>query len=500
MTKVYGNGILANDKVELSVKKGEIHAVCGENGAGKSTLMKMLFGLEQPDDGEIYVKGQARKITSPSVAIGLGIGMVHQHFMLVDELTVAENVVLGYEPKKGLVIDWDKAADMTREVGQKYNLEVEPGLVVGDISVGLKQRVEIVKALLRGAEILILDEPTAVLTPQETRELFAELKHLRDAGHTILFISHKLGEVKELCDRITIMRAGRTVGTYEAADLSEADISRMMVGRDVVLKIDKAKAAPGEVELSVRDLEYTGDLGKKALRGVSLDVRKGEILGVAGVEGNGQRELVEIITGLREGAEGSVTLEGFPLLGAPIRESRRRGMAHIPSDRMVYGVAKDQSISFNILAGKTQDKRYTGKVLFKSRAIERDMEALAREYTVKCESAEQTVGMLSGGNIQKVLLGREIDMNPQLIITAYPVRGLDIGASYNIYDILNQQKQKGVGILFIGEDLDVLLGLCDRLMVIHDGELMGIVDPQEVTKEDVGLLMLGHSMEEVKAC
>ena len=492
VTKVYGNGILANDKVELSVKKGEIHAICGENGAGKSTLMKMLFGLEQPDDGEIYVKGQARKITSPSVAIGLGIGMVHQHFMLVDELTVAENVVLGYEPKKGLVIDWDKAADMTREVGQKYNLEVEPGLVVGDISVGLKQRVEIVKALLRGAEILILDEPTAVLTPQETRELFAELKHLRDAGHTILFISHKLGEVKELCDRITIMRAGRTVGTYEAADLSEADISRMMVGRDVVLKIDKAKAAPGEVELSVRDLEYTGDLGKKALRGVSLDVRKGEILGVAGVEGNGQRELVEIITGLREGAEGSVTLEGFPLLGAPIRESRRRGMAHIPSDRMVYGVAKDQSISFNILAGKTQDKRYTGKVLFKSRAIERDMEALAREYTVKCESAEQTVGMLSGGNIQKVVVAREMSSNPKLLVADQPTRGIDVGAAEFIRRRIVAMRDEGAAVLLVTADLNEALELSDSIVVMRDGEIVAYYpDTGALSEEELGFYMLG---------
>ena len=492
VTKVYGNGILANDKVEISVEKGEIHAICGENGAGKSTLMKMLFGLEQPDEGTIYVKGRAEKIASPNIAIGLGIGMVHQHFMLVDELTVAENVVLGYEPKKGLTMDVEKAAEMTREVGQKYNLEVDPDMLVGDISVGLKQRVEIVKALLRGAEILILDEPTAVLTPQETRELFVELKHLRDAGHTILFISHKLGEVKELCDRITIMRAGRTVGTYDVAGLSEADISRMMVGRDVVLKIEKTDAKPQETELSVRGLEYTNSLGKKMLHGVSLDVRRGEILGVAGVEGNGQRELVEIITGLREGAKGSVTLGGVSILDAPIHESRTRGLAHIPSDRMVYGVAKNQTISFNILAGKTEDPRYTGKVLFKTRAIEQDMEALAREYTVKCKSAQQVVGMLSGGNIQKVVVAREMSSNPTLLVADQPTRGIDVGAAEFIRRRIVAMRDEGGAILLVTADLNEALELSDSIVVMHGGEIVAYYpDTKQLTEEELGFYMLG---------
>ncbi|MBQ3077807.1 MAG: ABC transporter ATP-binding protein [Clostridia bacterium] len=502
VTKVYGNGILANDKVEMSLNKGEIHAICGENGAGKSTLMKMLFGLEQPDEGTIYVKGKPERIASPSAAIALGIGMVHQHFMLVDELTVAENVVLGYEPKKGLTLDMAGAVAMTAEVGKKYNLEVDPTALVGDISVGLKQRVEIVKALLRGAEILILDEPTAVLTPQETRELFVELKNLRDAGHTILFISHKLGEVKELCDRITIMRAGRTVGTYDVAGLTEADISRLMVGRDVVLKIDKEPPAPGETELKVRDLEYTNDLGKKVVRGVSLDVRRGEILGIAGVEGNGQRELVEIVTGLRSGAKGEVSMSGVSILDVPIKQSRALGIAHIPSDRMVYGVARDQSIEFNILAGKVEEEKYNSGILFKTKQIEQDMEELARDYTVKCRSAKQAVGMLSGGNIQKVVVAREMSGGPRLLVADQPTRGIDVGAAEFIRRRIVKMRDEGAAILLVTADLNEALELSDSIVVMHGGEIVAYyADTRDLTEEELGFYMLGvkrQTPEEVR--
>ena len=501
VTKVYGNGILANDNVNISVRKGEIHAICGENGAGKSTLMKMLFGLEQPESGTIWVKGREERITTPHTAISLGIGMVHQHFMLVDQLSVAENVVLGYEPKKGITVDLKEAERMTAEIGKKYNLEVDPKALVGEISVGLKQRVEIVKALLRGAEILILDEPTAVLTPQETRELFEELGHLRDEGHTILFISHKLKEVKELCNRVTIMRGGRTLGTHELADLSEADISRMMVGRDVVLKIEKEPAQPAGAELSVRNIEYTNDLGHKAVNGISFDVRRGEILCIAGVEGNGQRELVEIITGLRTNALGSVKLQGVEILGAPIKKSRKLGMAHIPSDRMVYGVARNQSISFNILAGKVDNPLYTGPVLFKSKAIDRDMEALAQEYTVRCTSAGQMVGMLSGGNIQKVVVAREMSADATLLVADQPTRGIDVGAAEFIRRRIVRMRDEGAAILLVTADLNEALELSDSIIIVHNGEIVAhFADTRQLTEEEMGYYMLGvkhQSKEEI---
>ncbi|NLT58200.1 MAG: ABC transporter ATP-binding protein [Clostridiales bacterium] len=492
LTKVYENGILANDNVSISVNRGEIHAICGENGAGKSTLMKVLFGLEQPEQGDIFVKGEPVRIQSPSAAIKLGIGMVHQHFMLVDRLTVAENVVLGNEPRRGILIDREAACRVTEELGRKYNLEVDPTALVADISVGLKQRVEIIKALLRGAEILILDEPTAVLTSQETRELFEELRHLRDAGHTILFISHKLDEVKALCNRVTIMRGGRTLGTYELEGLSKSDISRMMVGRDVVLKIEKEPASPGAVELSVRGVEYWSELGKKMIDGVSFDVRRGEILCIAGVEGNGQRELVELITGLRSGGAGSAKLRGTELLGRPIRAARKLGMAHIPSDRMVYGVASSQSVKFNILAGKVEDARYTGKLLFRDRAIDRDMEALARAYTVKCTSADQTVGMLSGGNIQKVVVAREMSQEATLLVADQPTRGIDVGAAEFIRRRIVEMRDAGVAILLITADLNEALELSDSIVILHGGKVVAyFADTRALTEEEMGYYMLG---------
>lgn len=492
LTKIYGNGVLANDKVGISVNKGEIHAICGENGAGKSTLMKILFGLEQPEEGDIYIKGEKVRIASPSAAIKLGIGMVHQHFMLVDSMTVAENVVLGVEPKKGLSIDREKARQMTREVGTKYNLAIDPDLVVRDVSVGVKQRIEIVKALLRGAEILILDEPTAVLTPQETKELFVELGRLRDEGHTILFISHKLNEVKELCDRITIMRAGRSMGTYEVSEVSEAEISKLMVGRDVVLKIDKEPADPGAVTLSIRDLAYKNSFGKDTLKGISFDVRRGEILGVAGVEGNGQRELTEIVIGLRKAAGGSVRMDGEDVTKATIRAHRKSGMTHIPSDRMTHGVAGTLSVKHNMLADKIWESRYTGRLFFKNKNIEADMSALASEYAVKCSSVDQPVGMLSGGNIQKVVVAREMSSGPKLLVADQPTRGIDVGAAEFIHHRIVQMRDAGTAVLLVTADLNEALELSDSIIVMHDGDIAAYFpDTRELTEEELGYYMLG---------
>ena len=361
ITKVYPNGIVANNRVNFSIEKGEIHALVGENGAGKSTLMKILFGLESPEEGEILLNGKKLNITSPNVAIINGIGMVHQHFMLVPSLTVAENIVLGSEPRKGkLFLDMDKAVKISEDLAEKYNFDINVKEHVKDIPVGTKQKVEILKALLRGAEILILDEPTAVLTPQETEELFRELMRLKEKGHTIIFISHKLNEVKHFCDRITIMRNGRNMGVHFVKDVTEEDISRLMVGRDVILTVTKDKAVPKEVVLKVRDLTYTNEFKKKALDDIGFSVRNGEILGVAGVEGNGQRELVETITGLLKCGKGKVLIEGQDISVLGIKEIRDLGTSHIPEDRMTYGVAENLSIEQNLISN-TYDKKDLNK-------------------------------------------------------------------------------------------------------------------------------------------
>ncbi len=492
LTKIYPNGVVANDGVNLSVGHGEIHAICGENGAGKSTLMKMLFGLEQPESGTISINGEAVVIHNPSEAIKLGIGMVHQHFMLVESMTVAENVVLGIEPKKLFTIDKEMAERQTKEVSDKYNLQMDPTATVRDLSVGIKQKIEIVKALHRGAKLLILDEPTAVLTPQETAELFVELKHLRDAGHTILFISHKLGEVKEICSRVTIMRAGKSVGTYDLEELSEADISRLMVGRDVVLKIDKEPAKPTECELSVRNLGHTNSHGRKTLKNVSFDVRRGEILGIAGIEGNGQRELVEIVAGIISSQEGTVKLGGVDITKDSIKARRKKGMTHIPSDRMVNGVASSMSIRHNMMSDKTEDARYTGRLFFKNKTIESDMQALSKDYLVKCSGIEQAVGMLSGGNIQKVVVAREMSSEPNLLLADQPTRGIDVGAAEFIRRKIVELRDGGTAVMLVTADLNEALELADSIIVMQEGEIVAYFpDVDNLTEDELGFYMLG---------
>ena len=347
ITKVYPNGGAANQGVDFNLRRGEIHALMGENGAGKSTLMKMLFGLEQPTSGEIWVHGEKLTLSSPTVAISHGIGMVHQHFMLVPSLTVAENMVLGMAPRKGLFIDHAKAVAITKEYAEKYNLHVEPEAKVMDIPVGMKQKVEILKALVRGAKILILDEPTAVLTTQETVELFKELRHLKEQGYTIVFISHKLNEIMEITDRLTIMRGGRSMGVYNTCDVTKEEISRLMVGRDVILNVQKDKAQPSDVVLRVRDVEYVNEWHKKMLDKISFDVRRGEILGIAGVEGNGQKELVDMLFGFLTPNAGSVTVQEENILGLPQQKLRSKGISLVPEDRMLYGIAASASIEEN---------------------------------------------------------------------------------------------------------------------------------------------------------
>lgn len=493
ITKVYPNGIAANQGVDFNVKRGEIHALMGENGAGKSTLMKMLFGLEQPTEGEIYVNGEKVSLTSPTVAISKGIGMVHQHFMLVPNLTVAENMVLGMEPKhKGMFMDYKKAVEITEEYAKKYNLHVDPNAKVRDIPVGMKQKVEILKALVRGAKILILDEPTAVLTTQETEELFKELIHLKEQGYTMIFISHKLHEIKQITDRLTIMRSGKSMGVYQTADISKEEISRLMVGRDVILTVEKDQAQPTDVVLRVRDLEYTNEWNKKMLNKLSFDVRKGEILGIAGVEGNGQRELVDMLFNLNTPDSGTATVNGQSVIGQPQRKIRDLGVSLIPEDRMTFGMAGTATIEENLMSDRSADKKYNNGPLFNMKKMHEDSDQLIKDYKVLCKSRNQQVGMLSGGNIQKVVVAREFSADPILIIADQPTRGIDVGATEFIRKKLVELSRAGAAVLLVSADLNEVMELSDSLIIMYNGGIAAYFeDTTSLTDAVMGEYMLG---------
>ena len=503
ITKVYPNGIAANQDVDFNVRKGEIHALMGENGAGKSTLMKMLFGLEQPTSGEIWVNGEKVNLSSPAVAISKGIGMVHQHFMLVPSLTVAENMVLGMVPKKsGLFIDQKKAVEITEEYSRKFNLEVDPNAKVMDIPVGMKQKVEILKALVRGAKILILDEPTAVLTTQETTELFRELVNLKNQGYTLIFISHKLNEIMEITDRMTILRGGKSMGVHETKDVTAEEISRLMVGRDVVLKVQKDKAQPGDEVLRVRDLEYVNEWGKKMLDKVSFSLRRGEILGIAGVEGNGQKELVDMLFHLNVPNAGTATVNGENILGVSQRKIREKGVSLVPEDRMLYGIAGAASIQENMIADRCGSKRLNKGLMFDMKSIHAEVDQLIQDYTVLCKSGSQRVDNLSGGNIQKVVVAREFSNNPCLIIADQPTRGIDVGATEFIRKKLVELSRAGVAVLLVSADLNEVMELSDSLMVMCGGRIAAYFeDTSELSDEVMGEYMLGlkrQTPEEVR--
>lgn len=493
ITKVYPNGFIANKNVNLAVREGEIHALVGENGAGKSTLMKVLFGIESHEEGEILLNGQPANITDPISAIEKGIGMVHQHFMLVPSLTVAENIVLGQEPRKsGILMDMEKAVKETQEICDKYNLKVDPMARVRDLPVGQKQKVEILKALYRKAKVLILDEPTAVLTPQETDELFVELKRMKEAGHTIIFISHKLNEVKELCDRVTVLRLGKTIGTADLEGLTEQEISRMMVGRDIILKIEKNVAKPVEEVLRVRNLSLNSADGRPILRDVSFSVRKGEILGVAGVEGNGQRELSEIITGLQSFARGEVSIEGGDIRGKSIRQIREMGVSHISEDRMTYGVADRGTVAENVISDRFGKKEYCSFGFLKKKAINDLTKKLIAEFRIKCDDEDAPVKTLSDGNMQKVVAAREFSQNPRLSIVNQPTRGIDVGATEFVRNKIVELRDEGTAVLLISADLNEILELSDSLIVMHGGEIVAYLpDSGKVTENELGEYMLG---------
>ncbi|MGO4108991.1 ABC transporter ATP-binding protein [Paenibacillus sp. YAF4_2] len=492
ITKVYPNGVVANSNVNFSLNEGEIHAIVGENGAGKSTLMKMIFGMEEPSEGEMRLAGRTLRFRSPQDAIDNGIGMVHQHFMLVPSFTVVQNIVLGMEPTKAGYIDYKEAVRMTEALSAKYNLAIDPLAKVENLSVGMKQKVEILKVLIRGAKILILDEPTAVLTPQETEELFRELKGLKREGHTIVFISHKLKEVKEICDRITIMRSGKTEGVFTTSDMSEQDISRLMVGRDVVLKYEKAGRPAGSAVLRAKGLSYVGTEGKVLLRNVSFSVREGEIVGIAGVEGNGQAELVKALTGGMPGVSGTAEVAGESLIGRPIKEVRDRGVSYIPEDRMHQGVSKEASISDNLIAMFYRMKEWNRGLFLNKRKITRFSEEQIARYNVRCNGPEQPIGMLSGGNMQKIVVARECEAAPKLLIAEQPTRGVDIGAARLIHEKLLEMRNDGCAILLLSADLNEILEVSDSLLVMYNGQFVAYYpDVKHVTEEELGFAMLG---------
>lgn len=494
ITKVYPNGVVANQEANLTCQSSEIHALLGENGAGKSTLMNILFGAQQPTSGKILLNGVETVIKSPMHAIELGIGMVHQHFMLDDALTVTENIILGIEPKKCLAIDFKKADEMVREVAAKYNFQVDPDDLIMDLDVGKKQKVEILKALIRGAKILIMDEPTAVLTPQETEELFDQLKKLRENGHTIIFISHKLNEIKEICDRATIMRDGKYIGSFDVADTSIEEMSQRMIGKEIKREIMKTDVASGETVLVVEDIHVLNDEFKKVVDGVSFRIRAGEILGVAGVEGNGQRELIDCITGLETDYDGKVILDGFeaPKTIGAVDALRDKKMFHIPEDRLTYGVVKDASITDNLISNRYDKPAFNKGVFLDQKKIDALAEELISSYNVKTDSKDTPVRMLSGGNMQKVVAAREMSEPMRVLVADQPTRGIDVGAATFIHDRIVALRDEGVAVLLTSADINEVMELSDSLIVFYEGKVSAyFADIKDVTVEELGLYMLG---------
>ncbi len=485
ITKRFGQ-VVANNNINFGVKKGEILSLLGENGSGKTTLMNMLSGIYFPDEGKIFINGEEATIASPIDAFRYKIGMIHQHFKLVDIFTASQNVVLGLKEKYNL-----KSVDTrVAEIADRYGFEIDPKKKIYDMSVSEKQTVEIIKVLYRGADILILDEPTAVLTPQETQKLFAVLRKMREDGKSIIIITHKLNEVMEISDRVAILRKGEYITTVDTSATNEKELTEYMVGKKVDLKIERVATDFDRPLLEIRNLTIDKDDGSRAIDDVDFYIRGGEILGVAGIAGCGQKELCEAIAGLRPIKRGNIMHRGEDIVGLSSKEIIEKGisMSFIPEDRLGMGLAPSFSITDNMMLKTYRDN----KGIFVDRESARKRaQALIEKLDIVTPSTETPVRRLSGGNVQKVLVGREVESNPNVIITAYPVRGLDINSSYLIYDILNEQKKKGTGILFIGEDLDVMLALCDKIMVLCHGKNMGIVHAAKVTKEDLGLMMTG---------
>lgn len=483
-------GVVANDNVSFQAKAGEIHALLGENGAGKSTLMSILTGLYSQDEGEILISGKVVKINSPKEAIDYGIGMVHQHFRLVDPFTVAENIVLG-KKRSGFFMNRLKIEKEIAELSERYALKVEPQAKIWQLSVGEQQRVEIIKMLYKGADILILDEPTAVLTPQESRDLFKTLRQMASQGKAVIIITHKLNEVMEIADTITVLRGGKSVSTIRKVDTDKKELTKLMVGRDVMLQVDKTAANEGSVVLELKTVTCLNDKGYSALKDVSFTIRGGEILGIAGVAGNGQRELAEVINGLRPVTNGSIEISGKDYTNAHPKEMINAKVAYVPEDRLGMGLIPNLSSVENAILKNYRSKPTSNLVFIDRTKAKEHAKTLVEEFNVKTSDIESPVKLMSGGNLQKLLFAREISCGPKLIVAAYPIRGLDVSAIESVHDILLKQRDLGVAILFISEDLDEIFKMSDRIAVLHEGEVMDIKPTVDTNIEEIGMLMAG---------
>lgn len=497
ITKQFGT-FKANDDINLQVKLGEIHALLGENGAGKSTLMNILSGLLEPTSGDIYMNGNKVVINSPTAANRLGIGMVHQHFMLVDAFTVTENIILGSEPVRGGVVDYKQAVKEIEQVSKQYGLLVDPLAYVRELSVGAQQRVEILKTLYRGANVLIFDEPSAVLTPQEIEELMTIMRELVKEGKSIILITHKLDEIKKVADRCTVIRRGKSIDTVNVKDVSSQQLADMMVGRSVSFKTRKEKAQPKEVVLSIQDLVVHESRGLPAVKKLSLTVRAGEVVGIAGIDGNGQTELVQALTGLRKIESGEVYLKGQNITHQHAREITESGVGHVPEDRHKYGLVLEMSVSENIALQTYYQKPFSQRGILNYQKMNAHARNLIQEYDIRTTNELVPVKALSGGNQQKVIIAREIDRDPDLLIVSQPTRGLDVGAIEYIHKRLIEQRNKNKAVLLISFELEEILNVSDRIAVIHAGEIVGIVDPKDTSEKELGLLMAGYSLEQAR--
>ena len=495
ITKIFGE-FVANDKINLELRKGEIHALLGENGAGKSTLMNMLAGLLEPTSGEIVVNGKSEKLDSPSKAASLGIGMVHQHFMLVEAFTVAENIILGSEVTNKGVLDLKKANADILELSERYGLAVDPTAKVEDISVGAQQRVEILKTLYRGADILIFDEPTAVLTPAEILELMEIMKTLVKEGKSIILITHKLDEIRAVADRVTVIRRGKSIQTVGIEGATNKDLAEMMVGRSVSFVTEKEEAQPKEVVLAISDLVVNENRGVPAVKELSLDVRAGEIVGIAGIDGNGQSELIQAITGLRKVKSGSIKIKGQEVVGLSPRKITEMNVSHVPEDRHRDGLVLEMMLSENIALQTYYKEPLSKNGVLNYNQINSYARKLMEEFDVSAANEIVPASALSGGNQQKAIIAREVDRNPDLLIVSQPTRGLDVGAIEYIHKRLIDERDKGKAVLVVSFELDEILNLSDRIAVIHDGKIQGIVKPSETNKQELGILMAGGEIKE----
>jgi len=482
--------VVANNDVNFELRKGEVHALLGENGAGKTTLMSILYGLYQPQAGEIIVKGQKTSIKSPNDAMELGVAMVHQHFLLTLPHSVTENIIVGLK-SNGFVLDLSSAERKIMQLSEKYGLKIDPKATVGDLAVGEQQRVEIIKALYREADILILDEPTSMLTPQEEKALFSTLQSMVSQGLSIIFITHKLHEVMEASNRVTVLRGGKVVGTVKTSETNETELAKMMVGRPVVESIQSRGSARKPAVLQLKSVSALNNSNIMFLKDMSLELREGEILGIAGVDGNGQAELAEVIAGLRKVQSGEIVMDNRPITNLPPRKIREWGLAYVPQDRLNTGLILEYSIAENLILDRWYTGEYSGKVFLRQDEMKKFAQKAVSDFDVKTPGIDVPVNSLSGGNLQKVLMARELARNPKVLVVHNPTRGLDIGATEYIHKQLVKQRDNGVGVLMISLDLDEILTVCDRIAVIYEGKIMAVMDRRDADVEYIGLLMGG---------